>query len=467
MRFVGHALSAVALSACAVTSTLPPPTGAQAPARLHVAAVKPAPPSFIEDDYSSALAEARATNRPLVVDVWALWCHTCLSMRAYVFPDEVLWPLSKEFVWVSLDAEKAGNAKFLEKFAMEVWPTLWVIDPRDEKPALKWLGSATAKELVGLLSDAKDAIARGDTGGEAGAALLRGHQDSATGRRDDAVREYKAALLAAPPHWKKRAPAVEALVARLDELKLDAECVETARYEMAKLPAGTSLANVGLSGLECARRSPKGSPARASAPVLARAVEQIALDESVAILADDRSGLFEAAVDARTDDMDVAGSRALATQWADFLERQAQAARTPEGRAVFDAHRVLAYLALGDPGRALPMLASSERDFPHDYNAPARIAKVDLELRRYDEGLAAIERALERGYGPRKMRLYLLKADLLAAHGDKPDAVLRQARAYAAALPPSDKPTPGLAEVERRLAGADATAVRPPSGTPP
>jgi hypothetical protein len=167
------------------------------------------------------------------------------------------------------------------------------------------------------------------------------------------------------------------------------------------------------------------------------------------------------------EDKDVAGSRALATQWADFLERHAQAAKTPEGRTVFDAHRVLAYLALSDPGRALPMLASSERDFPHDYNPPARIARVDLELRRYDEGLAAIERALARGYGPRKMRLYLLKADLLAARGDKPDVVLRQAQEYAAELPPSDKPTPALAEVERRLAAADATAVRPPAGTAP
>ena len=284
------------------------------------------------------------------------------------------------------------------------------------------------------------------------------------------MREYKAALLAAPPHWKKRASAVEALVARLDELKLDPECVETARFEMAKLPPGTSLANVGLSGLECARRSPKGSKERASASVLARAVgEQIALDETVPILADDRSGLFEAAVDARTEDKDVAGSRSLATHWADFLERQAQAAKTPEGRAVFDAHRVLAYLALGDPARALPMLALSERDFPHDYNPPARIAKVDLELRRYEEGLAAIERALERGYGPRKMRFYLLKADLLAARGDKPGVVetLRQAKAYAATLPPSDKPTPALAEVEKRLAPADATVVRPPAGTAP
>ncbi len=469
MRFSGLALLPIAVSACAAFHAPAPRTGMQAPRSSSSDARSLTPPSFIEDDYPAALAQARATHRPLFVDAWAPWCHTCLSMRAYVFPDEALWPLANDFVWLSLDTEKPANAKFLDEFAMQVWPTLWVIDPRDGKPTLKWLGSATAKELVGLLGDAKDAITEGDTGGEAAAALLRGHRASAEGRREEATREYEAALVAAPPHWKKRASAVEALVARLDELKRDAECVETAKLELAKLPAGTSLANVALTGLECARRSPEGSPARASAAILARAVEQIALDESVPVLADDRSGLFEAAVDARAIDKDVAGSRTLAARWADFLERQAQAARTPDRRAVFDAHRVLAYLALGDPARALPVLALSERDFPRDYNPPARIAKVDLELERYDDGLAAIERALSLGYGPRKVRLYLLKADLLTARGDKSGAAatLREAKAYAAQLPPADQPAQALADVEKRVAALDTTVGRPPARTAP
>jgi hypothetical protein len=32
-----------------------------------------AAPARIEDDYASALAQARARNVPLVVDVWAPW----------------------------------------------------------------------------------------------------------------------------------------------------------------------------------------------------------------------------------------------------------------------------------------------------------------------------------------------------------------------------------------------------------
>jgi thiol-disulfide isomerase/thioredoxin len=453
MRRALPALVTLLACACSATSTSTSTPTATTTANPTSNASLP-PPSFIEDDYPRALAQARAEGKPLFVDAWAPWCHTCLSMRAYVFTDDAMRPLAKDFVWLALDTEKPESAAFLSRFSMQVWPTLWVIDPKTEAPALKWLGSATAKELAGLLADAKNGVAHGGSDGEAGAALLRGHQASAAGKREDAVREYQAALLAAPPRWARRAPTVEALVARLEELKRDAECADTALREMPKLPQGTSLANVGLEGLECARRSPEGTPAKKSAPVLLRAVEQIAEDETVPILADDRSGLFETAVDARKEDGDAAGARTLAASWADFLERQARAAPNPSARAVFDAHRLLAYLALGDPARAIPMLAESEKDFPRDYNPPARLAKADLELKRYDDGLAAIGRALALGYGPRKMRLYLLRADLLGAKGDTAGAVavLKEAAAYGAELPAAEKPTRDLAEVEKRLA---------------
>jgi thiol-disulfide isomerase/thioredoxin len=453
MRSAWPAIVALSACACSATSTSTPtatPSGSATPAGTGTLA----PPAFIDDDYPRALAQARAENKPLFVDAWAPWCHTCLSMRAYVFSDDAIRPLARDFVWLALDTEKPESAAFLGRYAMQVWPTLWVIDAKTETPTLKWLGSATASELAGLLADAKSGIASGGTEGEAGAALLRGHQASAAGKREEAVREYQAALAAAPPRWVKRAQVVEALVARLEELDLRAECADTALREMTKLPGGTSLANVGLGGLDCARHSLEGSPAKKSAPILLRAVEAIATDETVPILADDRSGLFEAAVDARMEDGDEASAHALAAHWADYLERQASAAQNPAARAVFDAHRMLAYLALGDATRALPMLAQSERDFPRDYNPPARIAKIDLELKRYDDGLAAVRRALALGYGPRKMRLYLLEADLLTAKGDAAGAtaVLREAAAHAAALPPAEKPKRDLAEVEKRLA---------------
>jgi len=440
------ALLPLAFLGCAATTHPAIPPLATGPAPLEP------PVTFIEDDYPRALGLARTAGKPLFVDAWAPWCHTCLSMRSFVFTDERLRAVADRFVWLAINTEKPENGAFLEHYPMESWPTLWVVDARTEQPSLKWLGSATAPEMVSLLEDAAAGATAGTEEGEASAALLRGERASAAGKHDEAIREYRAALTSAPPKWARRSRVDEVLVSELYATNDDAACAALADAEMAKIPPGTSLANVGLLGLQCARRSPAGSPARAVAPRLARAVEQIALDPSVPILDDDRSGLFEEAVDDRNADGDAAGAKSLATSWAAVLEARAAAAKTPAARAVFDAHRMLAYVALGDPARALPMLAQSEKDLPGDYNPPARIARVDLDLHRYDEALAAIGRALAKGYGPRKLKLYVLEADILKAKGDAAGSrrALDDAAACAAALPDVERPRELQREIERR-----------------
>jgi thiol-disulfide isomerase/thioredoxin len=412
----------------------------------------PAALAFIENDYPRALAFAKSTGKPLFIDAWAPWCHTCLSMRSYVFTDERVKALASKFVWLAIDTEKPGNADFVARYPMQFWPTLWVVDARTEEPALKWLGSATAPEIVSLLEDAAAGVTTGTGEGEAAAALLRGEHASAAGKREDAIREYRAALDEAPPKWVKRGRASEALVSELWAAKDDAACTSIAEAELAKIAPGTSLANVGLLGLECARRSPAGSPAHDAAPRLARAVEQIALDPSVPILDDDRSGLFEEVVDDRNADHDPVGATSLATSWAAMLDARAAEAKTPAARAVFDAHRMLAYVALGDPARALPMLAESEKDFPDDYNAPARIARVDLALRRYDDAVVAANRALTKGYGPRKLKIYLLLADILKAKGDNAGLTraVDEALLFARGLPEGERPLAILKDLETR-----------------
>ena len=90
-------------------------------------------------------------------------------------------------------------------------------------------------------------------------------------------------------------------------------------------------------------------------------------------------------------------------------------------------------MALGETGRALPMLEQSEREVPDDYNPPARLARAQLSLGRLEPAQAAIERALARCEGPRKLRLYMLEADLLVARQERARAAdsLRAALRYA------------------------------------
>ncbi|HSP78351.1 MAG TPA: thioredoxin family protein, partial [Myxococcaceae bacterium] len=83
MRPHVSSLLLLGLLACTSTGTA---TRSEPPASAHAQAPLP----FIEDDYPGALSAAKARGVPLFVDTWAPWCHTCRSMRAFVFTDPAL-----------------------------------------------------------------------------------------------------------------------------------------------------------------------------------------------------------------------------------------------------------------------------------------------------------------------------------------------------------------------------------------
>ncbi|MGH7328971.1 MAG: thioredoxin family protein, partial [Polyangiaceae bacterium] len=116
------------------------------------------PPEFIEDDYAGALAKAKAAHVPLFVDSWATWCHSCLSMKQFVFTSPVVGQEAPKFVWLSIDTENTKNAAFLAKFPNNAIPTLRVIDPSTENATWTWEGTMTAAELAAALEHVRGAV---------------------------------------------------------------------------------------------------------------------------------------------------------------------------------------------------------------------------------------------------------------------------------------------------------------------
>lgn len=407
-------LLGLALTACAAPRAVAP---ARAQTMIAPDATAPAssdaPPRlrFIEDDYDRALTEARTRGIPLFVDAWAPWCHTCLSMRAFVFPDDRLRPLASRFVWLSLDTEREQNAALVSRLGVRVLPTLFVIDARDERVTLAWPGSLTAPELTTLLSDATSGA--GPTGPLAiDAAVMR---SSSEGRLD--------------------------------------ECAGLAETEAPQMPPGTALVDVIRCGIDCAEKLLEAPDERRRLAKLAALGERVASDPSQPILADDRSDLYDYTLEAyRALDRRDSAAR-LAATWAAFLDDQAGRAATPAARVVFDAHRLLAYMALGEPQRAVAFLQQSERDFPSDFDPPARLAVAYLAMKRFGEALSACERALERAYGPRKLRLWSLEADVHVAMGDAASArsSLRAALDFANAAHLASGYAEEIASITKRL----------------
>ena len=108
---------------------------------------------FIEDDYPAALTQARKEQKPVLVDTWASWCHTCLSMQRFVFPDPGLRPVKDAVVWLSIDGENPKNNAFLDRFPLDAWPTFLVIEPRGERVVGRWIGAASVNDFRGFVQE--------------------------------------------------------------------------------------------------------------------------------------------------------------------------------------------------------------------------------------------------------------------------------------------------------------------------
>lgn len=373
----------------------------------------PAPPphvvAFVDDDYPAARARAKAEGKLLFVDAWATWCHTCLSLKQFVLADPKLGTLEDRFVFASIDTERPANEAFVAAHPMRFWPTLFVIDPRTDAARLAFAGSLPIDDLIALLADTH----AGASGGPLFQALADADAAAASGRDADAVRGYQGVLARAPSDFPRRARVVESLSAPLGRVDPRA-LVALVVAEAPRLPRGNHLANALTAALSAAEESGDVSGGDA----LMEHGRSLLADPAAKLLDDDRSSLFEARVSWLGHRGRAADARDEAEAWSRFLDGRAAAAMTPSSRAVFDAHRVLAYEATGRLALARRLAEESERSFPDDYNHPARLARVLRNQGELELASAAADRALARAYGPRKLRVAELAASIERRRGD-------------------------------------------------
>jgi tetratricopeptide (TPR) repeat protein len=390
---------------------------------------------FIHDDYAAALAEAKQKDVPIFVDATASWCHSCLSMQQYVFTDSKLAPVVGKYVWLELDMEKPENAGFRVKFPVQAFPTYFVVDGRNEKPLIRWVGGCSVERLLTLLEEATLAYA-----GETPARLAQADALYGEGKNDEAIAAYQDVLDTADPAAPYYARTVESMLFALSMTGAPERGLALAEQALPLLRNEACAGNIASYGLDFAISLPEDHPDRPRKMAeMERVALEIANDTSLDLVPDDRSGVYIALLGAREAVGDDKGYGMIAAQWAAFLDGAAAAAKTPAARAVFDSHRLSAYLELGEPQKAVPFLEQSEHDFPDDYNPPARLAIAYKAMKEWDQGIAAADRALAKQgtAGPRRLLILQNLAELYEGRGDKEAArrTLSEAVAHGEALP--------------------------------
>lgn len=437
-----------------------PPVPTALPTKPTVAPVEHHGIPWFEDAPEDAMAAARGQNKPLVVDLWAPWCHTCLSMKSYVLTDRALPGVKEDYVFLALNTERPTNTAFMKQIPLQAWPTFYVLDAKDEAPAVRgrWVGAASPKQFSQFLRDGKHAFESARSGALDPASplalLIEGDRLFAAGDHGAAGDKFAAALKAAPKDWSRRPETLLAHISLLAKTGQHEACVDFGVAHGDETGGAATASDFAYYVGACAEAlGHDNAKSKAALQRMTKRVHGLCFGDGGELSPDDRgdacgnlAGLHGALGDAKLEK--AARERQLAV-----LESAAEG--LPDDVAMtYDWLRVSTLMSLGRAEEILPLLEAREKAVPDSYNAAHYQARIYQTLGRFKEGVDAIERALAKAYGPRKASMYSLKADLLEAAGQREEAraaVQAEVDAYAA-LPEGQARPSAVEAAKTRLA---------------
>tara|TARA_R110002124_G_scaffold274064_2_gene443800 strand:+ start:1091 stop:1540 length:450 start_codon:yes stop_codon:yes gene_type:complete len=93
---------------------------------------------FKHENWSSILSQAKDENKLVFVDVYATWCGPCKKLKKYTFSDdEVGQYFNANFVNIALDAEKGEGINIANRYEVNAYPTVLILNSDGELIAKK------------------------------------------------------------------------------------------------------------------------------------------------------------------------------------------------------------------------------------------------------------------------------------------------------------------------------------------
>ena len=444
-----QATTASAQATTASTSLAAPPATVVAPA--------PAAPALhmIEDNIPAAMKRARRDDVPVFVEVWAPWCHTCLSMKSFVLPQPTIARMQQRMVFAAVDSDKPINAAFMARYTVTAWPTMLMLDPDGAVLGL-WQGAASANELRRFMQDALDArAATGDPQGPL-SALLAARRAQAKGRSGRAALLFARSRTLGGATWARFGEATVGLIRSYYLTGQWRRCATLGQESLATIAGAALPTDVSWVLLECAKKIEPAAAAalrRQVAARMARHTQQPPADASV----DDRVDALSLYAKLLRRQGDVKGATKALNAQLRLLEAAAKAAPSPETAATFDYLRMNAYLSLGRGDEAVALFRARVQQLPDRYEPAGRLAQTLVALKRYEEAVAPAATAVALSYGPRKLSYLRRQASIYQKLGRRAEekAALQAAlvgyRQLAAKVRQHPRHRAGLKRVKLRL----------------
>ncbi|HEY0477748.1 MAG TPA: thioredoxin family protein [Kofleriaceae bacterium] len=419
---------------------------------------------WISDDLPAALACARQRKVPVVIDEWAPWCHTCLSMQSTVFTDASFKADVDRFVFAALDTDKEVNAAAVAKYPPSAWPTFYVIGEdratgASDAVLARFVGAASLAQFHAFL----EAGIRAQQGGAAGAdaRLLGAERAIAVKDFATAEQELTAALAQAPAGWPRRPDALTSLLSTKRKRKDFTGCLDVADRSLDQTGNAAAATDFIVSAMMCADEL-KAEPAAAGR---VKQLRERATGRLTRLIADTHAPL---SIDDRSDALanlreiqDALGKHAEARATAEhqraMLDDAAAKAPTPMAVMTYNWQRCEVYVYLGKPLDLVPALEKSASDLPREYDPRARLGWIYLKAGKLPEAAKWTDEALKLVYGPRKARVLGQRIEIAQKQGDKA-AEKRFAQDTVRlweSLPPGQANPDALARAQEALAALD------------
>lgn len=117
--------------------------------------------NFIENSWNAAIKKAAAEKKLIFVDAYAVWCAPCRQLKATTFKDKGAAAFfNKNFVNLSMDMEKGEGIKLSEKWGVEEFPTLIILDHKGKVVT----GNVGFMDAPGLIRLGQQALKKNQAG---------------------------------------------------------------------------------------------------------------------------------------------------------------------------------------------------------------------------------------------------------------------------------------------------------------